>query len=122
METLKPLIEQLTQMIKEGYDLGKNQLPDIAKEILRYSGWSECLLMAEFLGMSLICGYFSYKMYLKTDEVNCEGYWIGVFLLGLISGGLLIGFFASFDTFLKIKMAPKMYLLETIAGYLKESK
>lgn len=30
--TLKPLIDQLVQMIKEGYDFGKGELPEIAKE------------------------------------------------------------------------------------------
>jgi len=122
MEALKPLIDQLTQMIKDGYDLGKDQLPEVAKQIIRYSLWSEGLGLLFSLLFSGITGWFAVKLFYAINRSNSDmdGRWVGLFILGGITGGLMIAAFYEIDILLKINMAPKLFLLDTISSYLQK--
>ena len=117
METLKPLIEQLTAMIKEGYDIGKGQMPDVAKQIFRYSMWKEILMFVFFSVMASAVGYFSFCLFQRASCGISDGYWIGTFILGAVCIGFLISCSGSLDAILKIRLAPKAFILDEIASY-----
>jgi len=125
MNVMKPLIAQLTKMIKEGYDLGKRELPEVGKQILRFYLWVNILqstvctvaslLFAKWgwLFMQTILDYKSHGMF---DD--CDGRYIGVFILGITSL-VFAGFvYDGLYTILKIALAPKLFLLDALASYL----
>jgi len=125
MNAIKPLISQLTKMVKEGYDLGKRELPEIGKQILRFYLWlnilqaSLCtfgsLLFAKW-GWLFLQTILDYKPNGMFDD--CDGRYIGVFLLGIVSL-VFAGFvYDALCTILKVTIAPKLFLLDTLASYL----
>lgn len=125
MKTIKPLIDQLTKMVKEGYDLGKRELPEIGKQIIRYYLWVNVLqstvctfasLLFAKWGWLFMQTIFNYKPKGLFDD--CDGRYIGVFLLGIVSlvfAGFVLD---SLNTILKIALAPKLFLLDALASYI----
>ena len=118
MKVLKPLIQQLTQAIKEGYDLGKRELPKIASEILRYSFLSAMVTFTTQLAIALI--FACYMMHTAFTLRGEAAFICG--LGGMVSGGVTIGVITELlDTtreLFKIKLAPRVYLLETLRDYI----
>lgn len=119
MSAIKPLINQLTKMVKEGYDLSKRELPEIGKQILHYYLWVNILQSVMSLFTSLVFSKFTWILleYINQSR-DAEGLWLGVFFLGGISLVFFAFVYDGLSTILKIALAPKLFLLDTLAHYL----
>lgn len=124
METLKPLVDQLTQMIKDGYDFGKGQLPDVAKELLRYFRWMnsiQLVVVSLVFGFGIRCSWYFFVLASGPQErvyntytvfSSGEGYWFGVIVSSAATIVALIVLFKTFDDLIRVMIAPKVFLLE----------
>ncbi len=119
METLKPLVDQLTQMIKDGYDFGKGQLPDVAKELLRYFRWVnsiQLVVMSLVFGVGLRSSWYFFSLATKPLEhyyaSTNDGYWVGVVISAAATSVALNLLFQAFQDLLNVMIAPKVFLLE----------
>ncbi len=107
-------LQQLLEKLNDGLDLVSGEIPDIVKEILKYNSFI-CYLY-HFVS-TFILGFCI--IFISIDfndrEFNVIKYFLG-FVLGL---GAIICNFAAFIDLMKIKMAPRLYLIETVRHLIK---
>lgn len=121
MNTLKPLVDQLTELIKNGTDLAKDQLPEVARQILRYeTAWAVFDLISILL-LIVALGFVARYCWKKAEEFD-DVITARVFISAI---GCLVGFFllvigmGDVRTLLKIHLAPKLFLIQYMAGLVK---
>jgi hypothetical protein len=114
METLKPLVDQLIEMIKQGKDVIGGQLPDVANQILAYYAYFDRTWLWVLGVAFILCAVvFFLGTFLGNDaEILAP---VGFFGMGL--SGLF--FVIAWLDLAKIQLAPKVYLLEFLKGFLK---
>lgn len=119
MDTLKPLLEELVKMIREGYDFGKEQIPDIGKQILRYYFWVNVLQVAVNSIVSAGLLRWGYTFYAISMEAKYErdANWMAVILIGSLIIASLTFLYFGICALLQVKIAPKLFLLDTLASY-----
>lgn len=125
MKILKPLIDQLVKVVKEGYDLGKKELPIVAKELLAYSFWYAVaeltVVVAAIIALSWLAIWMGQEAAAPLGRYDRDGhgeYWFGVFLLIGANIGLAIQALDTTNRLLKIKLAPRVFVLETLKAYI----
>lgn len=110
METLKPLVESLTELIKNGTNFVSGQVPEVAQQILAYHAWQSGLGIVLGLAILLIWGTVFY--FCEHPEAK------GMVSLIMVPIGSLV-LIANTLTFIKIQVAPKVFLLEYLKAVLK---
>jgi hypothetical protein len=118
------LIDQLLQMLKNGVDFTIGELPDIARQVLEFSYFSNIVWVGVFGGLVslftvLLLGGILVQRF--SREIDCEMY------IGLVGVGfamvLLISMIAVpailVDNY-KIKHCPKLYLIDYLQGKLSQ--
>jgi len=120
MNALQPLVKQLTKMIKEGYDLSKDQLPEVAKQILRYYFWVNLFQsLAGTVGTLIFSGLaFKLLLLINADSQSMDGRWFGLFILGGVAVGFAAVAYEGLVDLFRVVIAPKLFLLDTLASYL----
>ena len=110
-------LELLIQNINEITDFSKEQLPDVARQVLEYGAWDAgygitlSAIVACISGIILmICILKSYSSY-----DNVESVMFGIFA-GLAFSLSCIGIMANYSTLKQIEIAPKYYLIKKIRG------
>jgi hypothetical protein len=110
-------LEVLIQNINEITDFSKEQLPDVARQVLEYGAWDaqygltlSTIAACVFGIMFMIC---IIKVFTSYDTA-------GSIILSIFSGLFLflscIGIMANNSTLKKIEIAPKYYLIQKIRG------
>lgn len=116
METLKPLIDKLISAIENGYDITKEQLPDVIHQLLVWRMTEAILFAVVFWLFFSVCVYYTPRAWRNTVITDDAP----VILVTLLPGvGFLIGALSNTMTALKIYVAPKLYLLESLRDFLK---
>lgn len=128
MKVLKPLVDELVKLIKKGVNLAKDELPVIAKQILAFYFWSSVVWVVVGVVL-LLTGVFCHLHALIPvvpdtvrhwrDADNSDGgSWL--WILGAVVtylAGTLITVSNTIDI-IKIKVAPRLFLLEYLKGFL----
>ena len=113
METLKPLVDQLTKMLHDGLDLVNGQLPEIATQILAYGAWSCRFWMRIWLCIfifALALFIFGLRLndYIPVAAIGC------FFMVASIVFSLLC-----YSELKEIELQSKVYLIKIIAGIIE---
>lgn len=115
MEILKPLIDELVKMVKDGKDVISGNLPDVMKQIIAYDSWQACLWikLSVFL---FLCGV----MLLVADKFDKDKFSMhGYAVFGAVVMGISVAIFMiNYSTLKKIEMAPRVYMIDVLHGYL----
>lgn len=126
-EQANKILVELLQKAANGIDaavtFSQAQIPDVVHQLLVWKSVSSILVqifILSFIGVYVLAVYKFYKI---TDSKRLsEGTLVaGIFSLAtgaLFAMGLAIAFFSYFD-WLKIWLAPKLYLLEYAASLIK---
>lgn len=121
METLKPLINQLVEIIKSGKDVVTGEMPDVCKQIVRLYLWGNVIEIPLLLLMMGAGAWGAKWFYLKA---SCNEWreisWI-FFLIPICIMEIVIGCYAygCGQMLLKAILAPKVLILETLAEFVK---
>lgn len=126
-EQANKILVELLQKAANGIDaavtFSQAQIPDVVHQLLVWNSVSSILMQIFILSFISVYVFAVYKFYKITESKNLDdGPLIaGIFSLAvgaLFATGLAIAFFSYFD-WLKIWLAPKLYLLEYAASLIK---
>lgn len=122
-EKWQGIIETLIAKVEHGVDFVSKEAPEVFKEIIAYrivEEWVE--MIAEAIGFmaSLSCFLWACG---KASQTSVEdGTIICYIILAMVSLGVECGTFAcivqSIQALVKLKLAPKFYILEVLRGML----
>jgi hypothetical protein len=124
MNVLKPLIDELVKLIKKGTNLAKGELPVIAGQILSFYFWVSAIWVVAGL-ILMLAGLYCHvhaipviiegaRHSFRDDDPSVV--WIFGAVIGYIVGTIVV-VFNSIDI-VKIKVAPRLFLLEYLKGLL----
>lgn len=127
MNVLKPLINELVRLIKKGTNLANQELPVVAEQILKFYFWAS--LVWVIAGLILVLGglYFHLDVLRLAAEAGSERFGrhelpdgtcflIMGAVLGYLGGGAMIA--TNLIDIIKIKAAPRLFLLEYLQNFL----
>lgn len=114
-EQLLELLKYLTETIKSAGDFTKNNAPSYFNELLTYELMANSMLIS--LGLILlVVSFFIIKWYRREEKTRSQealDVLLGFILAGCILYNITITTTSIFDI-VKIKMAPKVYILDVI--------
>ena len=126
MNVLKPLINELVKLVKAGTNLAKQELPVVAKEILRFYFWASFIWVVTGLVLilaGLFCHIHAIPAVVETavrhyhdadNDPSCG--WIFGAVIGYLVGVAIV--IINMIDIVKIKAAPRLFLLEYLKGFL----
>lgn len=120
MDKLTPLINELVEVIQKSVSVVSGQLPDIAKQIVRYYLWGNLIEVPILIGLMYLGFYWAKKALDKAKEDNwAESPWL-IAWFPIIILEFIIGFnaWAYLDTLLKAMFAPKLLIIETLRNFI----
>ena len=112
------LLETLTEL-KAGTEKAgtfvADQAPDVIQQLLAYQFWSAIFFGVMLLALGIILGWLTVKIFRQFDD-GSEALALlpAVFCIFCIGGAIAMS-----DRALKIKIAPKVYVIEYTASLLK---
>lgn len=128
METLKPLVDSLINLIQNGVNFVKGQIPDVAQQILHFKAaeaWVDLFFPLIVVAVFAALVYFFLKK-CKEADYNSEGWGICAILTTIGLGiSTIVAFVASYNsiiTLIEINYAPKLFLLEYLKAFLTAPK
>jgi len=111
-ETLDSFVGEMTNLLKTAKDFTVEQVPQVAKEILRYNAALDMM----WIVVGMVGLFLSYKFYKFTKKLcKTEQYEILYVVVGCTSIISVITTLASAADLLKIELAPRVFLLEYLA-------
>jgi hypothetical protein len=117
LETL--LLETLTEM-KEGAKAAGGfvveQAPDLIQQLLAYEFWSAALFAIVLLGTAILMGFLA-RWIIRRLEDGAEVLAIFPAIVGVVC---MVGAFSLGAKALKIRLAPKVFIVEYAAKLLKD--
>jgi hypothetical protein len=121
MDKLAPLINELVKIVQASVDVVSGQLPDVAKQIVRYYLWGNIIeipLMLTVMGIGIYWGKCAIKKAMANEWADAP--WM-IALVPIFIVELIIGFNAwgYFDTMLRAALEPKVLIIETLRMYIK---
>ena len=124
IEIVKPLLEKGTAGLLQAADLIKAQAPELCAQILKYNFWYSIFVwgVATF-ALLLMSSFFIICIYRYIKDIGDEDVIVPCMVCsGIVS--LIFGLFyfvAILDgiAFIKIWLAPKLYLIEYISSLVK---
>jgi hypothetical protein len=119
-ELQSKLVEVLTGIsegVSQAKDFAIEQLPDVAQQYIMFGMVWETALLALYAAFIALIAFGLWKLWRSDAEVEVVG---GGTTLGAFSlVGLLIAFVMQLKPVLLVWFAPKLYLLQGIAGLVK---
>lgn len=126
-ETVKALLMQslsgIIDMIKGMGEFAKEQLPLYVIELLKFNAVSSVFYAFVWIIFAVISGVILQICIKKIKELSehqdCFGYYLGVTFSSFGVIGFSIGFAIMFVEFLKITLAPRVWLVEYLISMVK---
>ncbi len=124
MKVLKPLVNELVNLVKKGVNLAKDELPLIAKQILAFYFWASVIWLTAGALLMLTGLYCHIQAIPVVHEGMRHGFrdddpsamWIVGAVVAYALGAVFI--VANAIDIVKIKVAPRLFLLEYLKGFL----
>lgn len=119
-ELQKALAEILNKTLK-GVDAGvsflQQELPEVIQQLLIWHAVESALLCLSLLLISALCTWVAKKIWVGGKKEGLDGEWFAI-IPGFISVAFAT-FAINTTTWLKILIAPKLYLVEYAASLIK---
>ncbi len=112
-------------LIKQGIEFSKEQAPLVVQEFLTWSFWNACISTVLYSIMAVVLIGCAIRFWKKAFKLS-EDTWMPVFFVNII--GVIIGtvaIFLAIDNFrdaVKVKLAPRVYLIEWAASQVRGNK
>lgn len=117
-ETLNEILQRMMATVDKGIDFLSAELPEVVMQLLLWHGVYSLVWFSLGLGVMGICARLFYKLWGNPNDWDDEGHTILMGFLGIFS--IIGGIVAICNlTWLKILIAPKLYLLEYAASLVK---
>lgn len=118
-EQLKQHLEEIVGLLKEGGQFALEQAPDFIHEYLTYYAWFHGFWMVFGLILSVAIGYVFIRIIKERDYLNTvDRTFVGV-MVSVIGFVPIVVFLTNAFSFLKIMVAPRLYLIENLLGLVK---
>lgn len=128
MKVLKPLVDELVKLIKKGMDLAKDELPVIATQILNFYFWASFLWVVVGV-ILLLAGLYCHvhaipyvaegaRHGFRDEDPSC--FWVIGAVVTYVAGVIFV--VSNLIDVIKIKVAPRLFLLEYLKGFLSEGE
>lgn len=117
-EQIKSIALQLLEQVKQGADFIIGQLPDIANQIIVFKFWESTfwLCFCVFLSLAfIVLGILCWK---AEDSVSsAQGGWatLGMLFFVAAAAAFVLGAACYIPDMIKLKTAPKLYLIEYLS-------
>lgn len=128
-KTLKPLVDSLINLIQNGVDFVKGQIPDVAQQILHFKAaeaWLDLVFPWLVVGALVLAVKFFIARFRASERYGNEGWLVCLVVSSIaLAIAIVVGFCASYDsivTLIKINYAPKVFLLEYLKALLSTPK
>ena len=122
LDSLSDYANFLIDKVKEGGDFLKEQLPPVINEILLLERIESSIYLVISITGIVVCSYLVRKAYLSSLKKK-YGYGdleMTLTVIGVLFGMLsVIWFFISLHEVIMVFLAPKLYILEYLRGFLK---
>lgn len=120
---LVDLLQKASNGIDSAVSFSQAQIPDVVHQLLLWNSASSALFQAFVLAFLSFYAWSSIKALRKLNEGPLDDIGDGLCVVWMVFGGisaliLFIGFWFNFD-WLKIWIAPKLYLIEYAASLMK---
>lgn len=115
---VNPLIADLHEWAKQGMEFTKEQAPLVVQEFLNWSFWSDAILAVVSFVLMVVLIYLLKRFWNSIeDELGA-----GLFqIFGIIISVVFCCLFIScIHDLVKIKLAPRVYLIEWVADQMKK--
>jgi len=127
-EALANILKKATVGIEKGVDFLNAEIPEVAEQILKWHMWESILINSIFLIIAVLVYIFAYTLYkigvdrnkVVKDGVISHGadWYLASFAFIIVASIILLSVILNL-TWLKILIAPKLYLIEYAAELLK---
>lgn len=119
-EVIDKFLVEMLQFLKAAKDFTMEQIPEVAKEILRFN--LAMSVIHTLLGLALIL--LSYRLFRFVKKSNVFTEFEGFAIAGMTVSGVvgLIVFFVNIHYVLKVWLAPRLYLIEYLAELVRTTK
>ena len=117
-EQIKSIALQLLEQVKQGTDFIIGQLPDVANQIIIFKFWESTfwLCFCVFLSIVfLVLGILSWKAEDKISSATGGWAFMGFVLFIAAALTFFIGVACYIPEMIKLKTAPKLYLIEYLS-------
>jgi hypothetical protein len=125
MKVLKPLVTELVNLLKKGVNLAKDELPVIANQILAFYFWASVIWVVAGVVL-MLAGLFCHvhaipyviegsRRGFREDDPSCM--WVIGAVVAYLAGAALV--ISNSIDIVKIKAAPRLFLLEYLKGFLE---
>lgn len=114
-KVLADLLQKASNGIDSAVSFSQAQIPDVIHQLMIWNAVSSALVQIFCVFLITGCYFMAIKAWKTRDGDIIFPSWIASVIF--ISGGF-IGFFSNFD-WLKIYLAPKLYLIEYAANLIK---
>ena len=117
-DQIKAIALKLLEQVKQGADFIIGQLPDVANQIIVYKFWEStfwlcfCVFLSlVFLVIGILCWHA------ENTLKNAQGGWatLGIVLFLAASFAFIFGAACYIPDMIKLKTAPKLYLIEYLS-------
>lgn len=119
-EQLAELVKWLRETAQAGQAFVAGQAPDLAREIIAYGRVMEPLIaFGPVIAYSILMWRWAPKMLEAWDSLDDEFHAIGGWVFSGVGGLTSVLFLLNTPDAIKVWVAPKLYLLDYVAGLLK---
>lgn len=116
-QIIDQFVISMLELLKTTKDFVVSQAPDVVREILVYSLWNS-LLWASLNLIGVIIAIYFYK---KVSKAKCtDDRSLGGFISAVIGIVFFMGFVSNLNYVAKIKLAPKLFLIEYLSELVKK--
>jgi uncharacterized membrane protein YoaK (UPF0700 family) len=121
-DQLAPLVKQLIEMINTGVNFVSGQLPEVAKEILRFNEIMSIVFISVSI-LALIVFIAFGNLCCKWKQANKYSHWEIAACLSWVLGvpASLLAILINIYALVQIIVAPKLYLLEYLKEFLRHN-
>lgn len=105
-------LKGLQEIVSDASKFTKQEFPQVAKEILVFNGYIINLSLIVLSGLGIISTYLIGKYTVSTFTPNDFGYGMGLIFAGCIGVISVPTVFSSLNDILKVKFAPRLYLID----------
>lgn len=117
-ETLLTYLSQMVEAAKDGVNWTVDQVPLVVQEYLTWMFTMNVIVACIFLVVACGLGYFARRLYLWGQD-ECDDAVIVSVIIGVLGvGGCMAGFIYNGLNAVKIKVAPRVVIIEKAADIL----
>lgn len=115
-KTLLEFATNIKDVATDAVSFGKEQVPLVVQELLKYEFYNSFIIFVSLLGLFIYLIHYLRKT--KNDYRDCDQEIARVFCVVLSIACFVTCFFHG-NRALKVKLAPRVYILEYIKGMVK---